>query len=162
MHSLVLEMQPVYQAVWKTIQQIARLCWKNPSTHTAMGAHKLQMFSSLLLPLWRLGQQMRNEGHRAEQCEGPSAPQHKQSALAAHSVSITHSVPQFPTLSSQCIPSEAAHSAKWAIFFVDEAKTQHPARWNLATVCLLVLTEFETMPFLSGDVVSLPRGSLTL
>lgn len=115
----------------------------------------------LLLWLWGLGWQMRDEGHRAEQRGGPSAPQHMQCHLAALSVSITQH-PLFPSLSSQCIPSEAASSAKRAIFFFGWAKTQHPARWNLAAVCLLVLTELEALPLLSGDVVALLPGSLML
>lgn len=90
-----------------------------------------------------------------------------QAVRSSRALGIHHpppSVPQFPSFSSQCIPHETASSAKRAFFFffLGWGKTQHPARWNLATVCLLVLTEFETLPHLSGDVVSLLLGSLML
>lgn len=100
------------QAVWKTIQQIARLWRRNPTTH-GDGSTKTPNVLLLLLQLRGLGQQMRNEGYQAEQCGGPSAPQHMQQVVAMLSVSITHH-PLFPS-SPRC-----HHSA--IFFFLDEAK----------------------------------------
>lgn len=101
--------------VEKTIQQIASLCQKNPRP-PGNGSTKTP---NVLLPLpWLqgLGQQMKKEGHRTAQC-GPSARKHEPPPRALLcTLHPSHSVPQFPPLSSQRVPT-GDYSAKRAISF---------------------------------------------
>lgn len=100
----------------KTIQQIASLCQKNPRP-PGNGSTKTP---NVLLPLpWLqgLGQQMKKEGHRTAQCGGPSARKHEPPPRALLcTLHPSHSVPQFPPLSSQRVPT-GDYSAKRAISF---------------------------------------------
>lgn len=107
------------QAARKTIQQIASLCQKNPTTPGDMST-KTPNVLLLLLQLWRLGQQMRNRGHWAWAVWRPICST-TQAAHSSRALGIHHpppSVPRFSSLSSHCIPSETASSAKRAIFWM--------------------------------------------
>lgn len=124
------------QVVWKTIQQIARLC-RQKSQNTQRRELKNSKCSPPAPTVRRLGEQTRNRGHRAEQCGGPSAPRCRQQALRIH-----HPPPPVPysSLDCQCNASQVRLLPLPKEQFFGWGETQHPARWNLATVCLLALT----------------------
>lgn len=132
------------------------LSGKKTPHHPDTGVQQLQMFSSCSCSSedWDNRWEMRDTGLSSVEAH---LLHNRGSEVQPCTVSITH----HPLLLSSLHCHHSASQEKQRalpkdhfFFFFGWDKMLLPARWNLATVCLLAVTEFKNSALLSGNVVS--------